>query len=120
MTLSNLLKIAALLEIATGLVLMACPSCAALLLLNSDLTGAGLVVSRIAGFGLFALGIACWPNPQTKSAVLAMLAYGILITAYFVYLGFATLWVGWLLWPAVALHTILTLLISWKWSRTRI
>ena len=117
-TLPGLLKIAAILEIVTGAALMICPLCATLLLLNSELVGAGLAICRVAGFGLLSLGIACWPTAHTNTmAPLAILTYGLLITAYLVYLGVATLWVGWLLWPAVAVHAVLTALLAWRWTQ---
>jgi hypothetical protein len=44
-----------------------------------------------------------------------MLTYGALVTAYFVYLVLAGKWNGPLLWPAVVLHAVLTLLLARGW-----
>jgi hypothetical protein len=56
----RLLAIGAALEIPVGLALLAVPSPLSSLLLGATLSGAGLVVARLAGGGLLALGIACW------------------------------------------------------------
>ena|SRR5688572_1728410 len=55
-----LLGIGAVLEIPVGLGLLIAPSALATLLLGAPLAGVGLVVARLAGGGLFALGVACW------------------------------------------------------------
>ena len=58
--LSRLIGIGAVLEVPTGSGLLAVPSSISTLLLGAPLSGTGLVVARIAGGGLLALGIACW------------------------------------------------------------
>jgi hypothetical protein len=58
--LSRLLSIGAALEVPVGLGLLVAPSALAVLLLGAPLADAGLVVARLAGGGLLALGIACW------------------------------------------------------------
>lgn len=58
--LSRLLAMGAVLEIPIGVGLLVVPSSLASLLLGAPLFGAGLVVARLAGGGLLALGIACW------------------------------------------------------------
>ena len=58
--LSRLLAIGAVLEIPVGLGLLVVPSPLSTVLLGAPLFGAGLVVARIGGGGLLALGIACW------------------------------------------------------------
>jgi hypothetical protein len=64
---------------------------------------------------MIALGAACWPGP----ALLGMLTYGALVTLYLLYLGIRSEWVGPLLWPAVVLHAVLTLLLARAWCKTR-
>ena len=39
----------------------------------------------VLGIALIALGVACWPGP----AVIGMLTYGLAVTVYLAYLGFA-------------------------------
>ena len=57
----KLLVLAAVGEGATGLILLADPAIVVRLLLGVESTGFGVVVSRIYGVSLIALGIACWP-----------------------------------------------------------
>lgn len=69
---SRLLGIGALLEVPVGLALIAIPSPLASLLLGAPLSGSGLVVARLAGGGLLALGIACWfarTTPTTQAGL---------------------------------------------------
>jgi len=102
----NVLTLAAVAEAATGLGLLIVPSLVVQLLLGEQLTGVAIPVARVAGIALFALSIACWPGPP----LVGMLTYSSLVTLYLAYLGFAGL-TGVLLWPAVALHVILTVLL---------
>ena len=62
-------------------------------------------------FGLIGLGIACWPGPP----LVGMLTYSALVTLYLAYLGFAGGLTGVFLWPAVALHAILSVLLGSAW-----
>ena len=116
---NRLLTLTAIIEAATGLTLMAVPSVVVRLLLGGEISGASLPLGRVAGFGLLALGMACWPGRDppghTAPALRAMLTYNSLATLYLLYLGIGGEWVGPLLWPAVALHGILSLLLARQW-----
>jgi hypothetical protein len=101
---TKVLVLAAIGEIATGAALFVVPSLVGWLLLGEELTGVAVPVARVAGIALIALGIACWPGP----ALVGMLTYGAAVTLYLAYVGFAGGLTGILLWPAVALHLILT------------
>jgi hypothetical protein len=103
------------------LVLIADPSLVTWLLLGDDVSGAGLAMSRLLGVALLSLGVACWPRPvgHVFPALRAMLAYGLLVLMYFLYLAVRRQWVGILLWPAVAAHLVLTLLLAGAWLRER-
>jgi hypothetical protein len=103
-----LLIFAVVAEAATGLGLLIVPSLVGQILLGEQLTVVAIPVERVAGIALIALGIACWPGPPH----LGMLTYSASITVYFAYLGFAGALSGVLLWPAVALHVILTSLLA--------
>lgn len=110
------LAIAALAEAATGMALIVVPSLVAQLLLGTELTGIALDVGRVAGISLLALGIACWPSKEPRrSALRGMTTYGLLITLYLSYFGLRGASVGPLLWPAVALHALLTFLLARVW-----
>jgi hypothetical protein len=104
----KLLTVAAVTEAATGVALIVVPSLVGRLLLGAELAGVAIPVARVLGIALIALGVACWPGP----ALLGMLTYGTLVTAYLLYLAFHGEWVGPLMWPAVVLHAVLTLLLA--------
>jgi len=112
----NLLAFAAASEATTGVALAIAPSLGGWLLLGVELTGVSVPVARVAGFALIALGLACWPGRDASNtlsrALGAMLCYGLLATLYLGYVAVRSEWVGVLLWPAVALHAALTLLLT--------
>ena len=113
---NRLLKLTAIIEATTGLALMIIPSLVARLLFGAELTGVSVPVARVTGIALVGLGIACWPN---WTALCGMLTYGMLVTVYLTYLGIRGEWVGFLLWPAVVLHGVLTLLLARAWRKPR-
>jgi len=112
----KLQRVAAAIEAATGLALMIYPLLVVVLLSGGGLSGAGIGVGRLAGFALLSLGLACWPNLDSAGANIpalrALLTYNLLTTLYLAYLGIDGQWVGSLLWPAVALHAVLTFLLA--------
>jgi hypothetical protein len=108
----KVLLLAAVGEIATGLALLIVPSLVGRLLLGAELTGVAIPVAGVLGFALIALGIACWPG---RTALCGMLSYGATVTLYLSFLGIRGHWGGPLLWPAVALHAILTILLARSW-----
>ena len=110
----NVLKLAAIGEAVTGLALMVVPSLVSSLLLGTELTGVSIPIARVTGIALVGLGVACWPN---WTALCGMLTYGALVTLYLLYLGIRGEWVGPLLWPAVVLHAVLTLLLGRVWFK---
>jgi hypothetical protein len=103
---------AAISEAATGLALLTVPSLVGRLLFGQGLAGVAIPVARVLGIALIALGVACWPG---RTALCGMLTYSMLATVYLAWLGIRGEWVGPLLWPAVALHTVLTLLLGCAW-----
>ena len=108
----KLLTMAAVGELATGFALLVAPSIVGRLLLGAELTGVAILVARVLGIALIALGIACWPG---LTALCGMLTYSVLATLYLLYLAIRGNWVGPLLWPAVALHAVLTILLACAW-----
>jgi hypothetical protein len=103
----NLLRVTAIGEAATGLALLIVPSLVGELLLGQETTGVAIVVTRVAGIALIALAVACWPGPP----VLGMLVYSAAVTLGLASLGLAGEYGGILLWPAVIVHLILTVLL---------
>jgi hypothetical protein len=102
------LILAAMFEIATGVALLIVPSLVGRLLLGEELAGVAIPVARVAGIALIALGVACLPGPP----LVGMLIYNAAATLYLAYVGFAGGLTGILLWPAVALHAILTAFLT--------
>jgi hypothetical protein len=121
MEMTKLLGLAAVLEGATGLVLMIDPALVAHVLFGEAVSGAGKVLSRVAGIALLALGVACWPGREAGSASArstgAMLTYSLLVTLYLVYLGVVAHLAGILLWPAVVVHAVWIFLAVAAWRR---
>jgi hypothetical protein len=112
----KVLTIAAVLEVATGVALLIVPPLVGRLLFSEELTGVVIPVARVLGIALLALGVSCWPG---NTALCGMLTYSALATLYLAYLGVIGDWVGPLLWPAVVLHAILTVLLARVWFQSR-
>ena len=104
---SRVLTVAAIAEALTGLALLVVPSLVGWLLLGEDLAGMAIPVARVAGIALIGLGIACWPGPP----IAGMLVYGTGVAIFLSWLGLRGEASGALLWPAVVLHVILTVLM---------
>ncbi len=105
----KVLVLAAVAEATTGLALLMAPSLVGQFLLGAELTGVAEAVARVTGIALVALAVACWPG----TPLLGMLAYSAAMTLYLAYLGFKGGSTGILLWPAVALHLILTVFLAY-------
>ncbi len=112
----TLLIITAGVEAGAGLLLGVAPSQVALILLNSPLDSPpGLILGRLLGAAIFALGMACWiarDDAQGRTAtglIAAMLLYNIAAVSLLSYarIGFGMSGFG--LLPGVILH--LTLLV---------
>ena len=109
------LVLAAVSEAATGVALLVVPSLVGQLLLGEELAGVALPVARVAGIALIALGVACWPGPP----LVGMLTYGVLATLYLAYLVLGGEWIGPLLWLAVVLHAVLSVLLARAWFENK-
>ncbi len=110
----KLLGLAAVSEAATGLLLLVYPPIVVKLLCGADIMGSGIIMSRIAGICLIALGIACWPGNTAHQALYGMFTYSTLAMIYLAYVGAIGV-VGILLWPAVAVHAVLSILLVRAW-----
>ena len=96
---------------ATSLILLLSPALFGRLILGAELSEPGEALGRLTGIALLSFALACWPKPATKPN-LAMLVYNLLAALYLGYLGIDGTSVGMLLWPAVALHLVLTALLA--------
>src|SRR3954467_5233671 len=114
MVAKKLLVVTALVETATGVMLLVSPPLVVALLLGAPLDApAALVVARIAGAALLSFGCACWlarndgPNRAVPGLLVAMLLYNGVAVAVLANAGAGTRLVGVLTWPAIALHAAL-------------
>ena len=117
-----MLGIAAAVETVTGLLLIVVPHLLAKLLLGVEVTGVAVVIGRVAGIALLSLGVGCWFGRQEATggwALAAMLLYNVLVTLYLALVGLGAEFVGVLLWPAVVVHAVLTVLLGFAWSKSR-
>jgi len=107
-----LTRVSAAIEGSTGVALIAVPDVVARLLLGCALFGSGLAVARVAGFALFSLAIACWPDGYgtTVQGTRALFLYNLLVGIFLGYLRVRGGFIGYLLWPASALHLMLGIL----------
>ena len=111
----KLLALAAVVEAATGLALIAVPGFVVRLLLGAEISGASIPLGRVAGAALLALGVACWlarDDTQSRTArglVVAMLVYNIVATAVLAFAGIGLGLHGVALWPAVVLHAVMAI-----------
>jgi len=112
----KLLIFAAVSEALFGLMLLVYPPIVIRLLFDSEIVRAGVLMSRIAGITLIALGVACWPDRNTLRAFFGMLTYNLLAVLYLVYVG-VNGGAGILLWPAVAEHAGLSFHLVRAWRK---
>lgn len=109
-----LLKWMSVLEFVVGVSLALFPALVCHLLLgksDSD-SDSEPIVARIAGVALVSFALACWPSggKSNPPAVRGMLLYNGAMAGYLTFLGLSG-HAGILLWPAAALHTVLTILM---------
>jgi hypothetical protein len=105
-----LLKITALIEVPTGIGLLAVPALVVRLLLGAEISGAAMTLGRVAGVALLALGVACWlashdaRSCAARGVATGMVFYNFGAVAILGITGIQTPPGGVLLWPAVILH----------------
>ena len=105
----NVLLFSAVAEAGTGLFLFLAPDVLARWLFGSELSGTGLIFARCFAVAMVSLGLA--------PAFRTLLIYNALIALYLAYLGASGQASGLLLWPVVAAHAIVALLLVWTGRR---
>jgi len=106
----SVVKTAAWLEIIAGSAFLAAPDLPCRLLFAAAPEGIATVLARFAGVGLLALGIACLPWAAARllhRAALGLFFFNSVVAILFAWVGLATTLRGVLLWPVVALHTVI-------------
>ena len=108
------MKLAAGIEVVTGVTLTLAPSLFATLLFGSQLDAAGRGLARLGGFSLLSLAWAVWPREPavSGSALQAMSAFSALCAFYLLQHGLLSAEVGVVLWPAVTAHGVLAVLLA--------
>jgi fatty acid desaturase len=107
----RLLSLTALIEVPTGLALVAVPDLVVRLLLGAGIAGAGIPLGRVAGVALLALGVACWfasydaRSSAARGLARAMALYNLGVAIILAIAGIQSLPGGILLWPVVIIHT---------------
>jgi len=106
-----LLLVTALLEVLTGLALLATPSLVVSVLLGTVLdSSTGTVLARVAGAALLSLGLVAWlarklpRSPAAGGLVQALLFYNAAVAAVLIHAHVALGVSGVGLWPAVIVH----------------
>ncbi len=118
-------KLSSVIEMATGIALIATPLIIVRLIFGVRLPDGGAVagLGRLAGVALLCLGLACWPDSrgtESRSGRRALFLYNLLVGLYLAFMGATTGLVGLLLWPGCALHLVLASLLARDIRRMRI
>jgi hypothetical protein len=116
---NKILMLAALAEAGTGVILLAYPPIVVRLLFDAEIVGAGVSMSRLAGIALIGMATACWPGTDARRAFRGMMTFSVLAMLYLIYIGVRGEGVGLLLWPAVAVHGALSILLLQAWWKDR-
>ena len=121
--LRKLLAFAAVAEMSTGLVLLVIPAIVVRCCLGRSRQVRDIRSPGSLGIALLALGLACWPSRQRAEsgspAFRGMLTYNVLVALFLAYLSVVVHLGGVLLWPGVALHAVVALLLVWTWRKER-
>ena len=110
----RILELSAIIEAPTGLALLAGPAIVVRLLLGVIISGACLTLGRVAGAGLFALGVGCWiaqfdaQSCAARGLVSAMVLYNLGAVVTLGAAGIQSPPTGIALWPAVILHVAMS------------
>jgi hypothetical protein len=109
-----LLTLTALLEVGTGLMLLLSPRVPLEILLGFRGPGPDiLVVARVAGAALVAIGVAAWlarsdnRTPSLIGVLAGILVYNLAVAAVLAFAALTLRMSGIALWPVVALHAAL-------------
>jgi hypothetical protein len=111
----HLHKVTALVEIPTGLGLIAVPAGVVRLLLGAEITSIAIPLGRLAGVALLALGVACWlasfdvQSRAARGVLTAMVIYNLGAVLVLGAAGLQSQPTGILLWPAVVLHAAMSI-----------
>jgi len=106
----KLLIFTALAEGGASLLLCAYPPIVVWLLFGTDIASTGLIMGRLAGLCLIALAVSCWPRGDSWRGFYGRLVWSLLAALNLIVVGVGGT-VGILLWPMVAVHILLVVLL---------
>lgn len=122
-TLKPLFIVTAVIEVGAGLALALAPAAAIQALFSTAIDSpAALVICRLAGGALLALGVASWlarDDGHVRAArglVAGLFVYNVAAALLLAYAGIGLHLSGIALWPGVALHAVMT---AWCAARVR-
>ncbi len=102
-------------ETVTGLSLLAVPALTLRLLIGVEHASTEMTyVARVAGAALLGIGVGCWLGrndqlgPAQRGLIAGVLVYSTAVAGLLAYAGLILDFVGIALWPAVALHILLS------------
>ena len=106
---TKLLAAASLGEALFGIFVFMAPEFSVYLLFRRHPAPDALIFARVAGIALLGLGVACYPA-GSRQGLYGLLAYSLLVMLYLIVVGIGGA-AGVLLWPAVAVHALLSALL---------
>jgi len=116
MNVNRLMIVMAIGETGAGIALLVVPTAVAKLLLGTPLTtSSALVIARVAGAAILALGLACWlarnddRSHGCHALVAGMLIYNSAVSALLTDAALRSRMHGFALWPATIFHVLLTI-----------
>ena len=119
MNAKSLLTATAALELPTGVALLAAPSFVAKLLLGEALDpGTPIVLGRVAGAALVAIGLSCFAERGTaghSGLPIGLLTYNAAVAVLLAHAALIGHMRGPVLWPAVVAHALLA-----RWCARRV
>jgi hypothetical protein len=123
----KLLIVTGFLEVGTGLSLLLLPAVPLALLLGLSVSAPeALLIGRVAGAALLALGVASWlarydqHGPTQTGLLTGILVYDVAAAVLLAYAGLVLSLVGVALWPAVVAHTALAVwCAACLWAKPR-
>lgn len=114
MNLRALLIVTAFVEVGAGLFLLSLPAVPFNLLFGlKQVAPETLLVGRVAGAALLAIGIASWQarndnrTPAQLGLLMALVIYNLAATSLLTFSGTILKMAGMALWPAILLHAVL-------------
>jgi hypothetical protein len=109
-----LLVVTTVCEAGIGLLLLVLPSVPLAVLLGVvDVSRESILLARLFGAALLAIGVGCWLGrddslgPSQRGLIAGALVYDAVVAALLAYAGLVLAFVGIALWPGVVLHVML-------------